>query len=60
MRWGVDHGIVQAGFPMRLNERVQVASIQTLNARAMRASSIELPPADLVIVDEAPHARAAT
>ena len=57
---GVDHGIIKAGFPMRLGERVQVASIQTLNARAMRASSIELPAADLVIVDEAHHARAKT
>jgi DNA repair protein RadD len=57
---GVDHGIIKAGFPTRLGERVQVASIQTLDARAMRTSSIELPVADLVIVDEAHHARAST
>jgi len=50
---GVDHGIVQAGFPMRPGERVQVASVQTISARAMRSSTIELPAADLVIVDEA-------
>jgi len=30
---GVDHGIIQAGFPLRLHEPVQVASVQTLTAR---------------------------
>jgi DNA repair protein RadD len=58
--FGVDHGIVQAGFPARPGERVQVASIQTLHARAVQSRSIELPPADLVVVDEAHHSRAAT
>jgi len=28
---GVDHGIIQAGYPPRLGERVQIASIQTLH-----------------------------
>jgi superfamily II DNA or RNA helicase len=32
---GVAHGIIQAGFPTRPNERVQVASIQTLWTRAI-------------------------
>ena len=50
--FGVDHGIIQAGFPARPSERVQIASIQTLHARAVRSRSIELPPADLVVVDE--------
>jgi superfamily II DNA or RNA helicase len=58
--FAVDHGIVQAGFPARPGERVQVASIQTLHARAVRSRSMELPPADLVVVDEAHHSRAAT
>jgi DNA repair protein RadD len=58
--FGVDHGIVQAGFPARPGERVQVGSIQTLHARAVRSRSIELPPADLVVIDEAHHSRAAT
>ena len=57
---GIDHGIVQAGFPLRLHEPVQVASVQTLTARAIRGSAIELPPADLVIVDEAHHTPAET
>jgi superfamily II DNA or RNA helicase len=39
---------------------VQVASVQTLTARAIRGSAIELPPADLVIVDEGHHSMAET
>jgi superfamily II DNA or RNA helicase len=57
---GIDAGIIQAGFPPRPGQPAQVASIQTLHARAIRGSAIELPPADLVIIDEAHHARART
>jgi superfamily II DNA or RNA helicase len=57
---GIDAGILQAGFPARPGQPVQVASVQTLHARAIRGSSIDLPPANLVIVDEAHHARAET
>lgn len=55
---GVDHGIVAAGFAMRPGVPVQIASIATVQARAIRASSMELPPADLVVIDEAHHCRA--
>ena len=57
---GVDHGIIQAGFPPRPGERVQIASVQTLHARAVLTSAIDMPEADLVIVDEAHHVRART
>lgn len=57
---GVDHGIVAAGFPTRPGAPVQVASIQTLHARAVRSSAMDMPPAELVLVDEAHHLRAAT
>jgi hypothetical protein len=57
---GVDHGIVQAGFPTRPGAPVQVCSIQTLHARAVRTRTIDLPPADLLFVDECHHARART
>ena len=57
---GVDHGIIQAGFQPRPGERVQVAAVQTLHARAVRSSAMEMPPADVVIVDEAHHIRART
>jgi DNA repair protein RadD len=56
----VDHGIVLAGHPTRPSVPVQVASISTLHARAIRGSAMELPPADLVVVDEAHHVRART
>jgi superfamily II DNA or RNA helicase len=57
---GVDHGVVAAGFPTRPGEPVQVASIATLHARAVRTSTMGLPSAELVIVDEAHHATAQT
>jgi DNA repair protein RadD len=57
---GVDAGIIKAGFPPRLGEPVQVASIQTLHARAIRGSAMEMPDADIVVIDEAHHARAET
>ena len=56
----VDHGIILAGYPTRTNEPVQVAAIATLHARAMRTATMDLPAADLVIVDEAHHCRART
>ena len=56
----LDHGIIQAGFPDRLAEPVQVASIQTLHSRAIRGSRITLPQAHLVIIDECHHATAET
>jgi DNA repair protein RadD len=57
---GLDHGIVAAGFPTRPNEPVQIASIQTLHARAVRSSRMELPTAQVIVVDEAHHASART
>lgn len=57
---GVSHGIVQAGFPTRPDELVQVASVQTLWVRAMRLQRMQLPPADMIIVDECHHAPATT
>jgi DNA repair protein RadD len=57
---GVAHGIIQAGYPSRPAERVQIASIQTLNARVRWTRKIEPPPAKLIIIDEAHHATAAT
>lgn len=50
---GVAHAIIAAGLPGDLSAHVQVASVQTLVRRTC-------PPAELVFVDEAHHARAAT
>jgi DNA repair protein RadD len=57
---GIAHGIIQAGSPGRPLELVQVASIQTLWARAMYRQSMDLPPAHLLVVDEAHHCPAET
>jgi superfamily II DNA or RNA helicase len=57
---GIDHGIIKAGYTTRFGERVQVASVQTLYARAVRGCAIDLPTADLVVVDECHHIRART
>ena len=59
---GVTPGIVLAGFEkeLRTHAPVQVAGIQTLHARAMRAKKMPMPAATLVVIDEAHHARAKT
>jgi superfamily II DNA or RNA helicase len=59
---GVSHGVIQAGDEKKLRPMaaVQVASIQTLHSRAIRSSTMLMPIADLVIIDEAHHACAVT
>jgi DNA repair protein RadD len=57
---GINHGIIQAGFSPRPLERVQIASIQTLHRRAIADETIPLPPAKLLIIDEAHHCPART
>ena len=61
-RFGIDAGIVKAGRDKDLRPQalVQVCGIQTLHARAIRAKSMELPPAEIVFVDECHHVRAQT
>ena len=60
--FGVIAGIIKAGRDKdaRPQALVQVAGIQTLHARAVRAKSIELPSAEVVFFDEAHHIRART
>src|SRR5262245_18056349 len=50
-------GIIKAGRDKdaRPQAIVQVAGIQTLHARAVRAKTMELPVAEIVIIDEAHH-----
>jgi superfamily II DNA or RNA helicase len=56
----VRHGIIMAGVSPRPMESVQVASIDTLHVRGVRSSAMALPPADLVVFDEAHRARGRT
>lgn len=51
--YGIDYGIIMAGEDPSLTPGVQVASIPTLHARAIQRDAIDLPPAGLVLVDEA-------
>jgi superfamily II DNA or RNA helicase len=59
---GVRHGIIMAGDDkhLRPQELVQVASIDTLRARALNREAMPLPPARQVFIDETHHARART
>jgi len=58
-RFGVDHGIIMAGFQKRLAPDVQVASIQTLGRR-LKSKRLDPPRADLIIFDECHHAASAS
>lgn len=53
-RAGLRAGVVMAGEPVDRDALVNVCSIQTVDARG------ELPPAQLVVVDEAHHSTSAT
>ncbi len=57
---GVRHGIIMAGVDLRPMEPVQVASIDTLLVRGVRSDAMRLPPADLLIFDEAHRSRGRT
>lgn len=50
---GVRHGIIMAGMKQNGFESVQIASIDTLRSRALDGDKMDLPDADLVIIDEA-------
>ena len=60
--FGVNAGIIKAGRDKvaRPMAAVHLAGIQTLHARAVRAESMELPPADIVFIDEGHHVPAMT
>jgi DNA repair protein RadD len=60
--FGVRHGVIAAPLPQLRNysAKVQVASVDTLNRRALVNEHIPLPAADIVIFDEAHLATAET
>jgi DNA repair protein RadD len=57
---GVRHGIIMSGVSPRPMESVQVASIDTLHVRGVRSNAMALPPADLLVFDEAHRSRGRT
>src|SRR5207245_962574 len=52
---GIEHGVIMSGEDVRggLGARVQVASVDTLVARALKRKSLVLPTFDLAVMDEA-------
>lgn len=50
--FGVDPGVIMAGEDIQLDYEVQVASIDTLRARALKTDRMQLPHADLLVIDE--------
>jgi DNA repair protein RadD len=57
-KYGLRHGIIQAGFDPRPMELVQVASVATLFVRGVKSDAMLMPPANLIVIDEAHHAPA--
>jgi superfamily II DNA or RNA helicase len=55
----IDHGVIKASRVADSDQRVQLASIQTL-ARGVGDGRLEYPKADVIVVDECHHARAKT
>lgn len=51
--FGITAGTVMAGEPVNVMLPIQVASLDTLSARAIRSNRMRLPDADVVVVDEA-------
>lgn len=49
---GIEHGIIAAGYPMDVLNRVQVVSAQTLQSK-MNRGHMDVPLCNLAIVDEA-------
>lgn len=60
LKFGVDNGVIMSGEFLQMDYEVQVASIDTLRARAMKTDRMPLPPADVVIIDEAHRSLAPT
>src|SRR5262249_55059876 len=58
---GIKAGVIMAGVQMDYAAKCQVGSIQTLRARCMgEEKKFGMPRADVVVIDEAHHARAKT
>lgn len=57
---GVSAGVVRPDVPYQPTMQVQVCMIPTLHRRAIAGTRMGLPAADLVVIDEAHHAPAAS
>jgi DNA repair protein RadD len=57
---GIPSGFIKANLPSNADALVQIASVQTMHARCIKSSRLDLPPARLIVVDEAHHIVAET
>lgn len=53
--FGVDCGIILSQEPQEPHKKVQVASVQSYHVKVMRKRTLDKPPAELIIFDEAHH-----
>jgi len=51
--FGLNPGVIMAGVERDYGNPIQVGSIQTIWSRAIRRQKMDLPPADLLFIDEA-------
>ena len=58
-KFGVQAGVILAGQPMDQMRRVQIATVQTFHSRYIRGGK-DLPPVDIIFIDECHHAPAST
>lgn len=58
--YGIPHGIIMAGRRQDPGQQVQVASIQTLTARAVNSDRMRMPATDLIVLDECHRSLAKT
>lgn len=52
-RMKIQHGIIMGGHEPQLSHRIQLATIQSLESRFLAPGGEELPPVNLLMVDEA-------
>ena len=59
-KFNIDYGVVMAGEGKDMFAQVQVASIDTLRARAINKKKMDMPTADLLVIDEAHRSMSST
>jgi len=59
-KFGIEHGIIMAGETNCSWHKVQVASVDTLRSRVFQNKKMELPEADIIIIDECHRTLSAT
>lgn len=56
--WKIPHGIIKSGEQPTFQAPIQVASKQTIDSWVFKRKSLDLPPFDLIVIDEGHHSLA--